>query len=51
MTSSFQVLRVSAMPHSGGVGGVCWMKWAMLVICALVSALEVPQFGMPAGEP
>ena len=39
------------MPHSGGVGGVCWMNLAITVIWSLVRALEVPQFGMPAAEP
>src|SRR5690606_41426850 len=25
LTSTFQVSRMVAMPHSGGVGGSCWM--------------------------
>ncbi len=51
LTSTFQEFFISARPHSGGVGGVCWMYLAISVIWSLVSALDVPQLGMPAGEP
>ena len=42
---------ISFMPHSGGAGGSCWRKRAIMSISPAVSSPDVPQLGMPAGEP
>ena len=39
------------MPNSGGCGGSCWTKRAMMSTSAGVSSPDLPQLGMPAGEP
>ena len=46
-----QVSFISASPNSGGVGGVCWTKRAMTSTSSGVMSPDVPQLGMPAGEP
>ena len=50
-TITFQLSFISFMPHSGGVGGSFCRKRAMMSICFSLSCPEVPQFGIPAGEP
>jgi hypothetical protein len=50
-TSTFQESRISFIPHSGGLGGSCCRKRAIMSTCAALNSPEVPQFGMPAGEP
>ena len=47
----FQLAFMSFIPNSGGVGGSCCRKRAMMSTSFSVSSPEVPHFGMPAGEP
>ncbi len=49
--STFQVFLISFMPHSGGCGGSCCTKRAMMSTSSGVSSPDLPQLGMPAGEP
>ena len=49
--STFHVAFMSFRPNSGGVGGSCCRKRAMMSTSFSESSPEVPQFGMPAGEP
>ena len=37
--------------NSGGCGGSCWTKRAIKSTSSCVNSPDVPQFGMPAGEP
>jgi hypothetical protein len=50
-TSTFQVALISFRPNSGGCGGSCCTKRAMMSTSAGDNSPDVPQFGIPAGEP
>jgi len=50
-TITFQLALISGMPNSGGCGGSCWTKRAMMSTSSCDSSPDLPQLGMPAGDP
>ncbi len=50
-TITVQLSSISGSPHSGGAGGSCCRNRAMTSICSAVKSPDVPQLGMPAGDP
>ena len=50
-TRTFQVAFISLRPNSGGCGGSLSRYFAMSATSCSLRSPEVPQFGMPPGEP